>query len=174
MWCCREWKAAAGFSVSCKLLAIPPADVPIGAEADLASQTTTTATDADVSIDAEVLHVYATGLHEGLLHDVPADNIAATVHLSGVCGPSLSQMFADYDSKESDWHKVPRAADHPRGVWSCSHYALDQVCSAVCTLLHILPSQALSGPLFQPCLLSICSRSYCTCRTCRADGLANT
>ena len=47
-------------------------------------------------IGTEVLHVYATGLHGGLPHDLPSDRVAATVHLRELL--DLSQMYADHTS----------------------------------------------------------------------------
>ena len=65
--------------------------------------------DTAVPIGAEVLHVYSTGLNGSLPRDMPAEQSAATVHLRGAYGPSLSQMYADQDSKPASEADLPRA-----------------------------------------------------------------
>ena len=69
--------------VSCAM----PMAAPIGAEMELK--------DTAVPIGTEVLHVYSSGVNGSLPHDMLAEQSAATFHLRGAQGPSLSQMYAD-------------------------------------------------------------------------------
>ena len=65
--------------------------------------------DTAVPSGTEVLHVYSTGLNGSLPRDLPAEQSAATVHLRGAYGPSLSQMYADQGSKPASEADLPRA-----------------------------------------------------------------
>ena len=78
-----------------------PTAAPIGAEVELQ--------DTAVPIGTEVLHVYSTGLNGSLPRDMPAEQSAATFHLRGAKGPSLSQMYADQGSKPASEAYLPRA-----------------------------------------------------------------
>ena len=74
---------------------------PIGAEVELQ--------DTAVPIGTEVLHVYSTGLNGSLPRDMPAEQSAATFHLRGAYGPSLSRMYADQGSQPASEAYLPRA-----------------------------------------------------------------
>ena len=65
--------------------------------------------DTAVPSGTEVLHVYSTGLNGSLPCDLPAEQSAATVHLRGAYGPSLSQMYADQGCKPASEADLPRA-----------------------------------------------------------------
>ena len=78
-----------------------PMAAPIGAEMELK--------DTAVPIGTEVLHVYSTGLNGSLPRDMPAEQSAATFHLRGAYGPSLSQMYADQGSQPASEAYLPRA-----------------------------------------------------------------
>ena len=78
-----------------------PMAAPIGAEVELQ--------DTAVPIGTEVLHVYSTGLNGSLPRDMPAEQSAATFHLRGAYGPSLSQMYADQGSQPASEAYLPRA-----------------------------------------------------------------
>ena len=78
-----------------------PTAAPIGAEVELQ--------DTAVPIGTEVLHVYSTGLNGSLPRDMPAEQSAATFHLRGAYGPSLSQMYADQGSQPASEAYLPRA-----------------------------------------------------------------
>ena len=54
-------------------------------------------------------HVYSTGLNGSLPHDMPAEQSAATFHLRGAYGPSMSQMFADQGGQPLPEGHLPRA-----------------------------------------------------------------
>ena len=78
-----------------------PTAAPSGAEVELQ--------DTAVPSGTEVLHVYSTDLNGSLPCDLPAEQSAATVHLRGAYGPSLSQMYADQGSKPASEADLPRA-----------------------------------------------------------------
>ena len=67
----------------------------------------------------EVLHVYSTGLNGSLPCGLPAEQSAATVHLRGAYGPSLSQMYADQGSKPASEADLPgRRSDRMLSILS--------------------------------------------------------
>ena len=78
-----------------------PMAAPIGAEMEQE--------DTAVPLNSEVIHIYSTGLNGSLCHDMPDDQTAATFHLRGAYGPSLSQMFADADGQAGTNGLLPRA-----------------------------------------------------------------
>ena len=90
-----------------------PTAAPSGAEVELQ--------DTAVPSGTEVLHVYSTGLNGSLPCDLPAEQSAATVHLRGAYGPSLSQMYADQGCKPASEADLPRAPlrSHAEYLESC-------------------------------------------------------
>ena len=63
--------------------------------------------DTAVPGGTEVLRVNATSLNGSLPHDMPAEQSAATFHLPGTYGSSMSQMFADQSGQSMPEGRTP-------------------------------------------------------------------
>ena len=55
------------------------------------------------------VYYHGTGLYGGLPADLPTDRMDVIIRLSGVYGPSLSQMFCSATENRTDWHQISRA-----------------------------------------------------------------